>query len=293
MTPHRSVDPDFDPRISDWLESDPDEAPRALLETVLAATPSIQQRRAPRMPWRFQMILSTARLSAAAVLAVAVVTAALLVSRAGSTGPSGIGATPSLAASLSDSPTPAPSASPSPTPTPAPSATPFPVPALTSRFTSKLYAYSIGRASAWTGTQATTTWRTTAPDPTATFMDKITGPGVRLVIASQSLGGKTPDEWKQAYVGQFGQDGVGVCDVLPPDWPTIQIGAQPGFLDGNDCPGDEAVAPGDRFFEAVTFVEGRVYLFWIQGVQVDRAYFQRVLDSVVFTELQASPTPTR
>jgi transglutaminase-like putative cysteine protease len=35
--------PAFDPRISDWLEADPDRAPREVLDTVLAAMPSIPQ----------------------------------------------------------------------------------------------------------------------------------------------------------------------------------------------------------------------------------------------------------
>ena len=42
--------PDFDPRIAEWLEDDPDHAPEQVLETVLAALPSIPQRRASRLP---------------------------------------------------------------------------------------------------------------------------------------------------------------------------------------------------------------------------------------------------
>ena len=46
--------PDFEPRIADWLEADPDLAPPEVLATVLAAFPSIPQRRASRVPRRFQ-----------------------------------------------------------------------------------------------------------------------------------------------------------------------------------------------------------------------------------------------
>ena len=78
-----------------------------------------------------------------------------------------------------------------------------------------------------------------------------------------------------------------MCDVLPPNWPAITIGGRPSFLDGNDCPGDGTVAQNDRFFEALAFVGGRVYLFWIQGT-VDRAYFQAMLDTVTFDPAAAN-----
>jgi hypothetical protein len=48
----RHPDPGFDPRIADWLEADPDHAPPEVLRTVESALPSIQQRRALRLPWR-------------------------------------------------------------------------------------------------------------------------------------------------------------------------------------------------------------------------------------------------
>ena len=50
---NRSTEPDFDQRIADWLEDDPSLAPTPGDETVLAAYPSIPQRRAVRVPWRF------------------------------------------------------------------------------------------------------------------------------------------------------------------------------------------------------------------------------------------------
>ena len=36
----------FDPRIADWLEDDPNEAPDQALQIVLAAFPSVKQRHA-------------------------------------------------------------------------------------------------------------------------------------------------------------------------------------------------------------------------------------------------------
>ncbi len=67
-----SIDPDFEPRVADWLEADPDLAPAPVLSTVLAAFPSIPQRRASRVPWRFKSMSTFAKLAIAAVILIAV-----------------------------------------------------------------------------------------------------------------------------------------------------------------------------------------------------------------------------
>ena len=89
-TPY-DLEPGFDPRIADWLETDPDDAPTRVLETVLAAAPSIPQRRASRMPRRYPVMNRFA-------LTAAVVTTLILVLLASTMviGPAGRGpATPS------------------------------------------------------------------------------------------------------------------------------------------------------------------------------------------------------
>ena len=40
----------FDPRIANWLEGDPSEAPAQALQVVLAAFPSVRQRPGSRPP---------------------------------------------------------------------------------------------------------------------------------------------------------------------------------------------------------------------------------------------------
>jgi hypothetical protein len=75
MTRHHEPDLGFDPRVADWLENDPDNAPRQVLETVLAAVPSIPQRRAVRLPRRPLMMDRFAYLAAAAAMAVIAVLA--------------------------------------------------------------------------------------------------------------------------------------------------------------------------------------------------------------------------
>ena len=69
---NRSDEPLFDPRIADWLEVDPYAAPPQTLDVVLAAFPSIKQRRAARVPWRFLDMSSPLKL-AFGVAAIAVV----------------------------------------------------------------------------------------------------------------------------------------------------------------------------------------------------------------------------
>jgi Tol biopolymer transport system component len=72
------LDPGFDPRVADWLEADPDHAPRDVLDTILAALPSVQQRPVIRGPWRLPIMLTPPRLAVAAVLGVLLIGGAVL-----------------------------------------------------------------------------------------------------------------------------------------------------------------------------------------------------------------------
>jgi len=89
----RSINPGFDQRIADWLEDDPDDAPDIVLSTVLAAFPSIPQRRATRVPWRFQTMSLSARLVTAAIALAVVAVGGAIILRPG--GQSNVAATPS------------------------------------------------------------------------------------------------------------------------------------------------------------------------------------------------------
>lgn len=68
---NRFADPGFDQRVADWLEDDPDNAPPIVLGTVLAAFPSIPQRRGLFAPWRTSLMSLSFRIAAGiAILAV-------------------------------------------------------------------------------------------------------------------------------------------------------------------------------------------------------------------------------
>jgi len=76
----------FDDRLADWLEDDPMQAPPQVLETVLAAVPSIPQRRAG-IAWRPGPIGYPWQLAAAAIVVMLFGILGLLVLRGPSIGP--------------------------------------------------------------------------------------------------------------------------------------------------------------------------------------------------------------
>jgi hypothetical protein len=118
MTPESN----FDDRLHDWFEEGPTDAPGEVLDTVLAAVPSIPQRRAARRVSRWISPMSGfARALAGVAIAVGLGTALVLVLRPT---PGGVGseASPSPSAVAVVPPTPVPSApvlivTPAPSPT--------------------------------------------------------------------------------------------------------------------------------------------------------------------------------
>ena len=110
----------FDDRLRDWLEDGPTDAPHEVLDTVLAAVPSIPQRRgAWRTPWRVSPMFGFARVLAGIAIAVGLGTALFFVLRPT---PGGVGgeASPSPSAAIVAPPTATESeAATAPTPSPA------------------------------------------------------------------------------------------------------------------------------------------------------------------------------
>lgn len=118
----------FDDRIADWLETDPTTAPGQILETVIAALPSIPQR-VGRPLWNFRGARTATRLAAAAALVIALGLVGLALFRGPTVGPP-------------------------PSPSPAPTAA-FGLSGTRDTFTSREYGYSVDRPVEWAVRPAT------------------------------------------------------------------------------------------------------------------------------------------
>ena len=101
-------DPAFDSRIADWLEDDPVDAPGAVLESILAAIPSIPQRRRSRLPWRYPPMSTPLRFALAGLGAVILVGAAISLLKGPTGQVGGGGSSPEATVAPSPTPTPTP-----------------------------------------------------------------------------------------------------------------------------------------------------------------------------------------
>jgi hypothetical protein len=239
----RSDEPLFDPRIADWLEDDPYAAPDQALDIVLAAFPSIKQRRAVRVPWRIPGMNAPLRLGLTAAAVGAVAIGSLLVLSRGSSGPGSFGgSTPSATAAPSSS-----SSNASPTTDPLDTAT-------WAQFVSSRYGFSIAYPSDWVGEPATHDWKfpTDAIDYLAGGSDhfelKIPGQGIGVNAWSVAVApGTSLDAWIQAYC---------VATGPPPDGPCTALGDQtfPATMDGH--PGSLVIFDTPQAF---FLVDDRIY----------------------------------
>jgi hypothetical protein len=247
----RSDEPLFDPRIADWLEDDPYAAPDQALDVVLAAFPSIKQRRALRVPWRVPGMNAPLRvgLTAAAVGALAI--GSLLVFNRGSGGPAGPGGPASA--------TPAPTASSSSAPSPSPSTALLDTSSWRT-YESARYGFSIGHPTDWTENPAQRDW-TLEPDaadwlsPAQESFVAAAG-DVRLSAWSVAVEpGTSAQAWIQTYceAAAVGQDCSGFQDGAIP----ISTGGSeqhPGVLITNlgfDHPA--FILNGDRMYVLVVW----------------------------------------
>jgi hypothetical protein len=261
MTTHS--DPSFDQRIADWLERDPDTAPDAVLDTVLAAVPSIPQRRrglgqAPGAGgWRTTPMTSTLKLALGAAAAIAVVVAGLYVLQPG-TSP-GVGGS-------------------SPTVTPSPG--PSPTPAWQS-YSSDRFAYSIDFPGGWEVTPATADWPDGGwPNPTSRAVDRLapaSDDALWVMVSSRALG---PDEEAADVRAVLDEENSTICDISNPR--TVSV-------DGNEARAEDQLCFGANYVIETLASDGRrVYLIdWISPRAItaeERATFDAMLASVTLGE---------
>jgi hypothetical protein len=174
----RLPDPTFDQRIADWLEDDPTLAPPEVLGTILAAFPSIEQRRAWRAPRRFPTM--TRYVIPAAAALVVIIGGALLLPRVVTLPPGNQSPSPSLE-QMSSVPTTI------PTDAPVTADPPLAAAELVA-FQVRIYN-GLGRSTIWVESVDGRTSRELLPDEAGSWLLGRTSDGARLLI---SLFGEQP-----------------------------------------------------------------------------------------------------
>jgi hypothetical protein len=240
---------DLERRLADFYENEaPLRAPDWVLGQALSTIDTTKQRRAlVRVPWRFPIMSSYAKLAVAIVAVIAVGLVGLAVLRPGTgTNVGGPGGTPSPSPSSG-------SASPSPSVSPPPS--------LTETFTSAMHGISVSYPSGWKLQPATEPWTSGLVQGESPYADVIyekESDSAFIAVASQQLAGKTLDRWATDYLAQL--------NCVPKEPVTVD-GASGVLADCEDGP------------HALVSIEGRGYLIWLYRVD-DPAWFPAILATV-------------
>jgi hypothetical protein len=272
----RSDEPLFEPRIADWLEDDPYAAPDQALDVVLAAFPSIKQRRAWRVPWRVPEMPNSLKLATIAVAAVLAIGGAIwTLGRGSGTGVGG------------PSPSPAsPAASPAPSDSASPGAS---IPAMTEEFTSPTFGYSLRYPAGWKATA--TTGAGPLPSQEADIFEPASGGGRFRALSVAVPDGVVVDDWISRYLTM---SDVADCsaprDTLEPVTINGQAGRLRGFC-GN---------PPSPEIEATIVVADRAYLFTLfqfppEGTASEveaRAFFDAFAATITLNPQDAKDSPS-
>lgn len=268
-----TTDRDLDRIAKAWLADGPEELSDRVIDAAVDQIHLTRQRRTVGVPWRLPTMTTPARVVAAAVIGVLVVGSTLFI--LGRPGSSGVGGAPAPTMAATATPT---------VVVPAP-ARAVPIPALTETFTSARHGYSIKLPAAWTATPATKPWitgiDTTYRDPA---LDALGDDEALLAVASSPLAkGETAAQWLVPYC-RSGADGK-TCGR------QISIGDQVGYVDEDGLSTEGGtVETGGRIFDAAVVVDGRGYIFILDG-NVDTALFEALLRTVTFDAASAIDTP--
>ena len=183
-------------RLADFYASEaPQRAPERVLESALATSEITRQRRVVfRLPWRFPIMNSYAKMAIAAVAVIAIGALGLAVLRPGSS--PGVGGQPTASPFLSPSPRASPSAS-------------FDGPlALTETFTSERHGLSISYPAGWTTVPATDPESTAEPGFLSPAGDFLYDPGLDdghlfIALGSAALDGRAGEDWATAVMNDL------------------------------------------------------------------------------------------
>jgi hypothetical protein len=274
--------PAFEDQLGDWLEDGPVDASDRLVESVLAAFPSIpQRRRALRVPWRRSPVNGYVRVLAGIMAVALIAVSGYLVGRPEATvgGPQPSPTSSATASATAD-------ASPSTSPAASPVDT-----SLWKAFTSKRHGFSMRYPGDWILGPATAPWPPGTlpagpPDPMLDWFspNPVADPTTWFWVTSQALpAGTTGLKWLTDDES-FGPR-TPYCFPAPADMEQTIIGGQKAWIRGG--------VPGCGFTEAIVFTGGRVYvLAGYKGSFFDRTLFQDFVSTVTFSPSKADDTPT-
>jgi hypothetical protein len=285
--------PAFEDQLGDWLEDGPVDASDRLVDSVLAAFPSIpQRRRAVRVPWRRSPMNGYARVLIVIVAVAVIAVGGLLVLRPGAT-VGGPNPPPTSSATASAPGTASRSAVPSASAGASPSSSPAPSPVDTSlwkAFTSKRHGFSMRYPGDWILGPATAPWPAGTPEagPPDPMLDwfspnPVADPTTWFWVTSQPVPASTTSlKWLTD------DESLGprtpYCFPAPADMEQTTIGGQKAWIRGG--------VPGCGFTDAIVFAGGRVYILTgYKGSFFDRTLFQAFVSTVTFNPSKADDTP--
>jgi len=261
-----NADLDLERRIADYYATEaPSRAPDWMLGTVLSTVDTTPQRRVfIRVPWRFPMLNTYAKVAIAAVAVIAVGAIGLAVLRPGpAPGVGGSGAMPS--------------------PTVSPSPDPSAPPALTETFTSDVHGISISYPSGWATQPATEPVGTAALhflSPAGDYIyDRRLNDHLFLGLSSRPIEGQSGDAWATERLNDPDEG----CSATRE--PIVVDGAT-GVL----CDTLALVWVGDRGYGIRLYTSGDEP--WL-GQYYDQAWFRDVLATVQLDPARAvAPAPS-
>ena len=203
----------------------------------------------------------------------ALVVAAIVVAEVGAVA---CGRTPSSAspALRTDSPAPSPSAS----------SALGSAPAVTSRFTSALYGYSITLPADWTPTGATQRWDGSgAPTSDDPVVDRFNSTGTAAAFASAATTTMPLEGFVAAGIATNAKVHGDTCPANPDSVGQITVGGETGTLVAWNC--------GILINQAITIHDGVAFIMTMRDREVqaatdpeDRSILESLLDSVTFAD---------
>lgn len=274
------TDRSFDRLADAFMADGPVVLPDRVLDAAFEEVHRTRQRRVlVRVPRRFPIMNTFAKLAVAAVAVIAVGVLGLTF-----LGPKdgGVGGAPGA--------TPSATVAPTPTPSPTPTATPDPTaPPLTGQFTSPSHGYTISYPATWTTRPASEPWTTEFVDYFDQQGDLLLSEAAFLSLASQPLAGRTPAEW-EGDVWQILIDDEPATAGCSAEAEPITIDGAAGVFACNLA----LVTSGGRGYWIMLFTMGEES--WVDDVY-DREWFDSVLATMKLypedaVDSVASPAPS-